>query len=169
MTQNLRPFPQTLIVENGDSDYNTSTKLATLVEAAGSGAMSKIWQFTVPAQQGIRWGYGTPATQFNQGIISLAFADSGTGFTEGMIEFRVTNAAGTVISVVERLYSGTLHGSTNTNALAALEVDRNRIPPFPERDPIAFEDSRLEIWFRKIIDAGTVDSVAFTIPATVYA
>ena len=170
MTQrNLRPFIEILVPQNGDADYNTGAKIAAFVEAAGTGSFVKIWQRTVPAQSGLRWGSGNPRLPENQGRITFAALDQTTAFSEGQIEFRVTNAAGTQIEVVSRLYSGNLHNSSIVTALGALEVDQNKIPPFPEQGDLAYEDSRIEMWYKAVVDGGTVDQVAFRIPATVYA
>ena len=175
MVANYRPFNTILTPESGDDAYNTSAKIATLIDGAGSGSFTKIWQKTVPAQQGMRWGFGSPAYQYNQGIITFASvptAASNTNFEEGNLEFRLANAAGTQIVVQARLYSGMLHSAsrsaTQVAALALLN-DRNQAPPFPEQGDFVYEDSRLEMWWEKVADAGaTVASVAFRIPATFY-
>ena len=45
------PFQETLAVEDGDSAYNTSAKVAALVDGATTGVWTKIWQRTTKAQE----------------------------------------------------------------------------------------------------------------------
>lgn len=164
-------YERYLTVTDGDAAYNTSSEVAAIIE--GNTAVttpSLIWRYTVPAQQALRWGFGSPNQQRNQGFMHFASLDAGSGFEEGLLQLRISNARQTSVFIVAEFYSSSLHTVTNTSAATARPTDINAKQPLPEqiRYPKVREDSYLELWFVTREAAAVVDVVDFSIPVTVY-
>jgi hypothetical protein len=116
------------------------------------------------------WGHGNPNQQRNQGYITFAAFDAGTGFEDGTLRLVQTNARETKSLVVVEIATQRLHTATATSIATAIPQDINQMLPLPEQlnTPFVGEDSKLQLWFRTLSATTTVDTVDFTIPATIY-
>ena len=169
--QQLRGYETSFTVGDGDTDYNTSAKVAAIVEAntGTSGPFVLIWQHTVPAQQMIQWGAGNPNHQANQGFIHFFASDLTTGIEEGVIRLVIANARDLRREIVWEENSQRLHTQTFTTDITLTPTDRNTMVPLPRQsDVVAAEDSLMQIYWSSRIVTTTVDSVGFSIPITVY-
>ena len=167
----LTAFETNLTVGDGDGPFDTSAEVAAIIEAnTGTAGFTLIWQMTVPAQQLIRWGSGSPNQQRNQGFMHFFAADLTTGFEEGIVRLVVANARETKIQMVKEMNTQRLHTVTPTTAITATPVDINEMIALPEQrqSPAAGEDSLLQIYFSTRIQTTTVDACEFSIPVTVY-
>jgi hypothetical protein len=166
-----QPFKTDLIVTNGDAAYDTMAEVLAIIGALAAGSVwTLIWQLTVPAQQQIRWGYGSPALPMNQGYMWFASLDSGTNFQEGVVRLVQANARQTKVLTVLEQADSRLHTATVTTLATATPIDKNDMIALPEKVefPRVGEDSLLQIWYRCTTAATTEDAVGFAIPATVY-
>ena len=139
--RNLQPFQSSYTVTSGDTAYNTSAKVAALVQAnSTSGVYALVWQRTVPAQQVVRWGYGNPAFQLLVSQNWFASMDEGT----------------------------LMHTTTNTNLGTAVPLQQN-LTPLPEQTIVAAgEDSLLQLHFLTESATTTVDACNFSLGVTIY-
>lgn len=165
------PFKSFVGVTDGDAAFDTSAEVAALVQAQSAGGVSElIWQMTVPAQQKIRWGFGSPQFQVNQGFMWYFNLDAGTDFQEGVIRLVQANARQTKIFTVAELPTEQLHLNVATTPASATPTSRDDMLPLPEKVeflPVG-EDSLLQIWHRTTIEGTTIDRVEFSIPITIY-
>jgi len=164
-------FATSMLVGDGDAAYDTSAEVAAIIQAnTGNAAFTLIWRHTVPAQQVLSWGSGSPNQQRNQGFMHFFALDVGTGFEEGTLRLQIANARSTKTRVVKELNTQRLHTTTATTAITATPTDINTMVALPEQ--VAFpkvgQDSLLELYFRTSIPTVTVDSTEFSIPCTVY-
>jgi len=167
----LAPFETNFTVGDGDAGFTTSALVAAIIEAnTATAGFTLIWQHTVPAQQLIRWGSGSPNQQRNQGFMHFFALDVGTGFEEGVLRLNVANARETVIRTVKELNTQRLHTTVSTTAITATPTDISTMIALPEqiRSPAAVEDSLMQILFSTRIATTTVDACEFSIPVTVY-
>jgi len=165
------PFKAHVGVTDGDFAYDTMAEVSAIIGALAAGSVwTKIWQKTVPAQQQIRWGYGSPALPHNQGYMWFCSIDSGTDFQVGVLRLVQTNARETIVYVVLEVDDTRLHGTTVTTLATATPTDINTMIALPEKTefPKVGEDSKLQLWYRCIIAATAEDNVGFSIPITVY-
>ena len=146
-----RPFKSHLVIQDGDGAYDTAAEVFALVGAAGAG-YTKIWEKTVPAQQAMRWGFGSPVYPHNQGYMWFVLVDSGTGFDSGLLRLKQANARETRVFTVAEIDDTRLHGVTNTNVAAATPTDINQMIALPEKVeyPKVGEDSKLQLWYSLI-------------------
>ena len=169
--QRLRGYETSFTVTDGDTAYDTSAECAAIVEAntGTSGPFVLIWQHTVPAQQMLQWGAGSPNHQANQGYVHFFALDAGTGFEEGVIRLVIANARDLKREIVWEENSQRLHTQTSTNAITATPTDRNTMVPLPRQsDVVAAEDSLMQIYWSSRVVTTTVDVLNFSIPITVY-
>lgn len=167
----LEGFAGEFTVGDGDAAYNTSALVAAIIEAnTANTAFTLIWQRTVPAQQIIAWGSGSPNQQRNQGFIHFFALDVAVGFEEGILRIQIANAQNTKTRVVKQLNSQRLHTTDSTTAITATPTDINTMVAFPElvNFPKVGEDSLLQLFFRTNIVTTTVDACEFSIPNTTY-
>ena len=170
-TRQLTGFASSLVVQDGDAAYDTSAECAAIIQAnTGNNSFTKFWQMTVPAQQIIRFGSGSPNQQRNQGYCHYFALDVGTDFEEGILRLVVSNARETVTRVVMEMNSQRLHTTTATTAITATPTSIDDMVAIPEQinSPAAGEDSLLQLWFKTTIPGTTVDAVGFSIPCTIY-
>ena len=168
MTQQRQRYQRTLVVEDGDPFYDTPAEVVALMQTAGS-SFQFIWQLTVPAQVGMRWGYGDARLPDNQGLCSFSAVDAATEQIVGLLELRASDAPRTRTHFARRFTTSRLNDGTSTTALTSLSSDRRSVQPLPENGPQFAQDSTLELWFKHL--AGTLanlDDVAFNIDASVY-
>jgi hypothetical protein len=170
-TRQLTGFASALVVPSGDSAYDTSAECAAIIQAnTANASFTKFWEMTVPAQQIIRFGSGSPNQQRNQGYCHFWAADLGTDVEDGILRLVVSNARETVTRVVMEMNTQRLHTATPTTAITLTPTSIDDMVAIPEQinSPAAGEDSLLQLWFRTIIAGTTVDAVGFSIPCTIY-
>jgi len=151
-----------------DTDLETSSGVILL----RAGIWQTIGRYTVPAQQMLRFGYGSALYPDNQGHLHIAvYDDTATNSVveEGSIRLVQRNAQGTVLLVIAEFRTENLRGST---------TDRQMMVPLPEQTqfPVVGEDSVLEIQFKpdaadSIVSAaiGTAAGLdIWNVPVTVY-
>ena len=165
----LLPFATNFTVTDGDTAYNTSAKVAALVEAnTASGVFAVIWSRTIPAQQIVRWGSGNSAYQLLVGKNWFAAADAGTGFEDGILRLQISNATGTKQTTVKEFNTTLMHTQTNTS-LATMVPTYDQLIPMPEQTLIAAgEDSFIQLLMKTQTGTTTVDVCDFSLSATVY-
>ena len=167
----LTAFETNMTVGDGDAAFDTSAEVAAIIEAnTGTAGFTLVWQRTIPAQQLVRWGSGSPNQQRNQGYMHFFALDVSTGFEEGIVRLVVANANQTRSQVVKELNTQRLHTTTATTAITATPTDINAMVALPEQRqaPAAGEDSLLQIFFSTRIATTTVDACEFSIPVTIY-
>ena len=166
------PFKTHLVVTDGlpAAVYGTSALVAALIAAIGaSTAWTLIWQTIVPAQQQMRWGYGSPATPQNQGYMWFYSADITVDMTTGVLRLVQANARETQVKTVLEINDEALHSATNTLIGLPLQ-NKNEMIALPEKRefPKVGEDSLLQLWYRVVTGATAEDTCNFSIPVTVY-
>lgn len=166
-----RGYKSYLRVTDGDAAYDTAAEVFALCTLAGAaGVWYKIWEMTVPAQQMIRWGYGSPAQPYNQGYMWFCSLDSGTDFTIGTIRLQQARARDREPIIVAEIDDTRLHGTTVTTLTTATPVNINEMVALPEKVefPLVGEDSLMQIWYLVTTAATAEDNVGFSIPVTRY-
>jgi hypothetical protein len=164
-------YPINLGITDGDAAYDTEAEVVAIIGALAAGSVwTKIWEMTVPAQQQIRWGYGSPATPQNQGYMYFVSLDEGANFQVGKLRLVQANARETRQFVVKELDDTRLHTATSTTSETATPLSKDDMIALPEQVqfPKVGEDSKLSLWYRCIAVATAEDACAFSIPATVY-
>lgn len=165
------PFKSHVGITDGDAAYDTMAEVLAIIGALAAGSVwTKIWEMTVPAQQQIRWGYGSPATPHNQGYMWFCSIDTGTNFQVGVLRLVQANARETKVYTVLEVDDTRLHLATVTTLTTATPVDINEMIALPEKRefPKVGEDSKLQLWYRCVTAATVEDDVGFSIPITVY-
>jgi hypothetical protein len=163
-------YPSSLSLINGDAAYNTEALVEALL--GGAGAVRRIWEFTVPAQQGYAWGVGDAAFPDNQGYMFFAIMDEGTAFEVGLVHLGYENHSRRLyVPVASSIHDSRLHSTTNTTMATARLLAKDEMYPLPEADhlPIVGQDSRLVIDYTTIVAVGAgIDAIDFNIPVTIY-
>lgn len=165
------PFRKHLRIEDGDAAYDTMAEVLAIIGALAAGSVwTKIWEMTVPAQQKIAFGFGSPAFPDNQGYMWFCSIDTGTDFQVGELRLVQCKARETVSLVVAEFDDSRLHGNTITTLATATPVDKKEMMALPEKIEFPFigEDSKLQLWYRCITAATAEDNVGFSIPITIY-
>lgn len=163
------PFKSHLLVSDGDSAYDAEAEVVALI--GGTGVWKKIWEMTVPAQQKIRFGHGSPAYPRNQGYMFFVIVDEGADFSIGVVRLVQANARETrVYTVFEAPDSNRMHGTDKTTTESATPDGIDGMTALPEKVefPKVAEDSRMQLWYKLVTAATTADAVAWSIPVTVY-
>lgn len=158
-------FRLDLVIEDGDDAFDTAAEVIALIGAVG--AWHRIWEMTVPAQQAIHFGYGSPATPMNQGYLFF-YAASAAAYDVGRFRLVQCNARRTKIIVVGQYSDMGTHGLVAAIADPRL-VSKNDMTALPEKVeyPLVGEDSFLAIDYMP--DVLVVETqAAFKIPVTVY-
>lgn len=156
-------------VTDGDAAYATQALVLALITGVAHADFFKIWQKTVPAQQLISWGYGSPALQRNQGFMWFAGLDSGTDWDIGILRIEQSKARGYDNRIVAEIPDNQLHSTTVTTLVTAKPTFEESLP-FPEQTqyPLIGEDSLLVLTYSLLTAATAHDAVGFDIPTTVY-
>ena len=166
-----QPFKTNLVITDGDAAYDTMAEVLAIIGALDAGSVwTKIWEMTVPAQQRIRWGYGSPALPHNQGYMWFCSIDEAANFQIGKLRLVQANARETKVLTVLEIDDTRLHLTTVTSLATATPVDINQMIALPEKVefPLIGEDSKLQLFYRCITPATAEDNVGFSIPVTVY-
>jgi len=165
-------FATDLVVQDGDSAYDTPAECAAIVQAnTANGAFSLLWQMTCPAQQILAWGSGTPSQQRNQGYMWFYAMDNTTAFETGNLRLVIANARSTRVRVVKEQNDQRLHTTSFASTTAAQPTDINNMIALPEQ--VAFpkvgENSLMQLFYQTTLTSGgTIDIVNFSIPSTIY-
>ena len=165
------PYKRHLTLFDGDAAYDTAAEIIAIIGALAAGApRTLIWEMTVPPQQMISWGFGSPAFPDNQGYMWLASLDIGTDFQVGRVILAQQDANGRRTEIVLNCDDSQLHTATVTTLATATPV--NRLEKFPLPEKVEFdkvgEDSKLQIYYECIVAATAEDGFGFSIPVTVY-
>jgi hypothetical protein len=157
-------------VTDGDAAFDTVAEVIALITGVAHTEFFKIWQKTVPAQQLISWGYGTPALQRNQGFMWFAALDSGTDWDVGILRIEQSKARGYNNRIVAEIPDGQLHTTTVTTIITAKPTEIDGQMPFPEQTqfPYIGEDSLMVLSYALLTAATAHDAVGFDIPITIY-
>jgi len=158
-------FRTDVIIEHGDAAFDTAAEVFALIGAVT--IWHRIWEMTIPAQQAVHWGYGSPATPQNQGYMFF-FAASAAAFDVGILRLAQENARRTDKRVVGEYADVGLHGLVAAIADPSL-LDKNQMVALPEKVefPLVGEDSRIALdYFPTTLVVET--QAGFKIPITVY-
>lgn len=164
------PFESHLGITDGDADYDTMAEVLAIIGGLAAGSVSTlIWQKTVPAQQQIRWGFGSPALPMNQGYMWFCSLDTNIDFQVGVLRLVQANARQTNVKTVLEVDDTRLHTNVVTTLATATPIDKNEMIALPQKlgFPRVGEDSLLQLWYRCITEATAEDNVGFSIPITV--
>ncbi len=165
------PYKSHVGITDGDVAYDTMAEVLAIIGALAAGSVwTKIWEKTVPAQQKLAWGFGSPATPHNQGYMWFCSIDTATDFEVGVLRLRQAKARETEIKTILEVDDTRLHLATVTTLTTATPSDINTMMALPEKRefPLVGEDSLLQLWYRCVVPATTEDNVGFSIPITVY-
>lgn len=167
-----QPYKDHVGITDGDAAYDTMAEVLAIIGALAAGSVwTKIWEMTVPAQQQIRWGFGSPATPHNQGYMWFCSLNEGGTFQEGKLRLVQNTARETMPKYVIEVDDTRLHTGTVTTLATARPSNINEMMALPEKRefPKVGEDSRLQLWYRCITPSTVAeDNVGFSIPVTIY-
>lgn len=161
-------FKSSVNVTHGDTSYDTAAEVYGAIGAAG--VWTRIWERTVPAQQLVSWGFGSPALPDNQGKMWFAILDSGTDWSIGTLRLVQENHSRTHKLVVAEMYDQSLHSTTVTTIATAALLNAQEMVRLPEKVeyPKVGEDSRIGLEYSLITAATAADAAGFDIPVTIY-
>lgn len=165
------PYRAHVGITDGDAAYDTMAEVLAIIGALAAGsAWTKIWEKTVPAQQQIRWGFGSPATPHNQGYMWFCSIDTNVDFQVGVLRLCQANARETKVFAVLEVDDTRLHTATVTTLATATPTSINDMIALPEKIefPKVGEDSKLQLRYRCVATATAEDNVGFSIPVTIY-
>lgn len=167
----LRGYASSLNLIDGDAAYDTAAEVVALLGAAGT--TRRIWEYTVPAQRFMRWGFGSAEFAQNQGYIFFAIADAGTDISHGTVTLGYENYGRRQFIPVEDFDDARTHTSTATSIATLRVYDKNSMVALPEGGSAGVpnmvgQDSRLTIDYYMLLAATTADIADFNIPVTIY-
>jgi len=162
------PFKTSLVPTDGDLGAGEPAAMIAILAAVVAGADVLLWTMTVPAQQQVRWGFGSPATPQNQGYMWFGGC-SAAAYIEGKLRLVQANARRTLIKTVAELDDGLLHDDVDYTVPGMRLIDKNTMMALPEKREFqkVGEDSMLELWYH-CTTAVVVTIAGFSIPITVY-
>jgi hypothetical protein len=150
----------------GDTAYNTIAKVIALLAAADIEAV--VWQKTVPAQQVIMFGWGSPVLPENQGYLYWALLIATTSFSVGTLRLASNNANNTTPKFHGTMDDTRLHLPDVTSIVTATPTDRRTMQPLPlDVSSARGQDSKIQILYT-LSAAHTPTSGGFSIPITRY-
>ncbi len=166
-----RGYASSLNLVDGDASYDTDAEVIALLGAAGT--IRRIWEYTVPAQRMMRWGFGSPALSMNQGYIFFAIADATTDVSHGIVHLGYENHGRRVYIPVEDFDDARTHSTTATSIATLRVLDKMQMVALPEggsagKSEMVGQDSRLVIDYTMITPATSADIADFNIPCTIY-
>jgi len=154
-------------IEDGDDAYDTEAEVYGAIGAVGIWTI--IWEMTIPSQQMVHWGYGSPATPANQGYMWFAVVGAAV-FEVGKLRLSQNSARRTKYKPVCEVSDVALHAAAFDAAIANVAlINKNEMYALPEKVefPLVGEDSLLILEYQMIVDA-TPAHAGFKIPITVY-
>ncbi len=156
-----------MVIEKGDTAYNTMAKIIALLPAVG--IKMRIWEYTVPAQMAVSWGFGSPLTPDNQGYIWFAAGLAATGFDVGTVLLSHENHSRRNAVPITEFNDSMTHTSDFTTLVTARDRNKKTLLALPEdiSIPAVGQDSRLVIDYTAIVLVAE-DIWGFDIPVTVY-
>jgi len=155
-------------VLDGDAAFNTAAEVAAIVQAQSAGGdFELLWERTIPAQQRVRWGFGSTAFEATMGRLHFVAMDVAADFQEMAIRLVVSNSLGLKSRVVAEFPTQRTHLTDPTTLITATPVDKNTMEPLPMKKPWVREDSKIQIWGKTISEGTTIDVVDFQIPASI--
>lgn len=166
------PFKSHVGITNGDTGYAAMADVLAIIGALAAGSVfTKVWEMTVPAQQRIAWGFGSPALPHNQGYMWFCSLNEAGTFQVGVLRLVQCRARDRDPRIVLEVDDTRLHTATVTDLAAATPTNINEMIALPEKVefPLVGEDSKLQLWYRCITASAVAeDNVGFSIPITVY-
>ncbi len=173
--QGQRPigYRSSVQVGNGDLLYDTEAEVLALITGVAHADFTKIWQMTIPAQQRLHWGFGSPALPANQGYMWFASMETTTPtFDVGILRIEQRRAREVKGGfVVAEMPDSSLHTPTATSLATATPRDRNEMIALPEKAEFPFigEDSKMVLSYALTTPSTAAHViVAFQIPITIY-
>jgi len=154
-------------IEDGDVAYDTEAEVYGAIGAVGIWTI--IWEMTIPAQQAVHWGYGSPATPQNQGYMWFAVIGAAV-FEVGKLRLWQNSARRTKYRPVCEVSDVALHAATFNAAIENVAlINKNEMYALPEKVefPLVGEDSLIGLEYQMIVDS-TPAHAGFKIPITVY-
>lgn len=118
--------------------------------------------YTVPAQQTIHYGYGTPAEPDNQGYLYIYLEDTSAAETVGKVRLVQSNAQETVKFVIAEYNLASTHGSKTNKAMQIALPEQTQFPLVGE-DSLVY----LEVYTKAGSSVDEVNSYVY-IPVTIY-
>ena len=170
MTRVTQGFMDTLTIPMGDAApvvFNTQAALLLNANLGLANQTRVLWEMTVPAQQKIRWGYGSAALSANQGYIWFQLS-SAAAFNAGFVKLCVQNNPRTDTRVVKQIDQNTLHTAVPTTLITGRSLDKNQLVALPEMGFLVGQDSRMQIQFMFTAAALVNINCGFSIPCTRY-
>jgi hypothetical protein len=168
-------YPSMLKLVQGDAAFNTAAEVVALVGGA-AGTRTRIWEFTVPAQNAYRWGFGSALAPSNQGYWWFVIADATTAFAAGTVHLAYETGTRHVYIPVDDVHDESLHSATVTSVATARLINKEEMQALPEGgsrnvQAMVGQDSRLVIDYTVTDLTGVValDIADFNIPVTIYA
>lgn len=161
-------FPGYYQVEDGDADYDTQAEVYGAI--GGAGVETIIWERTIPAQQQVSWGFGSPARPANQGYMWFAMLDIAADWSVGTLRLAQSNHQRIRTVVVAEIADSQLHSTTVTTLATAALLNKEEMFALPEKvefDLIG-EDSFAQLRYILVTAATAADAAGFRIPVTVY-
>ena len=122
----------------------------------------------------IRWGFGNPNQNQNQGYWQFCAIDVNVDFSQGVVTLAYENHSRHTYIPIEEKADTMLHGNTvTTMATAMASKDKNSLQALPEggstmNPAIVGQDSRLVIDYLTLVAATAVEDCQFNIPITKY-
>ena len=164
-------YQSSLSLIAGDDAFDTAAEVVALLGAAGT--VRRIWEYTVPAQREVRWGFGNAALPQNQGYVFFAIADAGTDISQGIVTLGYENHGRRNFIPVEDFDDARTHSVTATSIATLRVLDKNSMVALPEggnatRPERVGQDSRLTIDYNMIVPATTPDIADWNLPITIY-
>lgn len=162
------PYKTSLVPTDGDLGAGEPAAMIAILAAIVAGQELLIWEMTIPAQQAVRWGFGSPATPMNQGYMWWGFS-SAAAYIEGKLKLRQAKARQTQRQTIADMDANQLHNYVAYTVVGMRQNDKNTMMALPEKREFkkVGEDSLLQMWF-ECTTAVVVTVGSFSIPITVY-
>ena len=162
------PFKTELVPTDGDLGAGEPAAMIAIMAAVAAGADVLLWTLTVPAQQKMRWGFGSPATPMNQGYMWFGGC-SAAAYLEGKLRLIQANARRTKIFTVAEMDDNRLHDDVAFTVVGMTLRNKNDMMALPEKREFkkVGEDSLLQLEYH-CTTAVVVTISSFSIPVTVY-
>ena len=162
------PFKTELVPTDGDLGAGEPDAMIAIMAAVVAGADVLLWTLTVPAQQKLRWGFGSPATPMNQGYMWFGGC-SAIAYIEGKLRLVQANARRTIVKTVAEMDDNRLHDDVAFTVTGMTLRNKNDMMALPEKREFkkVGEDSLMELWYH-CTAAVVVTIASFSIPITVY-
>jgi len=162
------PFKTSLVPTDGDLGAGEPAAMIAILAAMVAGQNALLWTLTCPAQQQLRWGFGSPATPMNQGYMWWGFS-SAAAYIEGKLRLVQANARSTIVKTVAEMDVNQTHNYVAFTVVGMQQNDKNTMYALPEKREFkkVGEDSLLQLWF-ECTTAVVVTVGGFSIPVTVY-